>query len=212
MAAIPPPASLLGDSDVPPPPSEIQEPSSDEWSKMSAREKKLFQLRLKAVSVIHLSFLMKQNSARKINHKQVVEEDRRAQEGPNFEKMRLKQQREEEKEKKRKELEEAGLDPEKEEILTATATDAEWLDKKRKNGQKDKGSFGWDQFNVEAQFNAHKKRMKMAEKKFSKEEYEKQKALQGEDFFRGAHFIGYGSSSNVSEEGVERMVKELDES
>ena len=84
----------------------------------------------------------KKNKARKDNHREVVEEDKRKND-TNAESNRAKLEWEEAKKKEREEIMSAGLDPEKEKILSATASEAEWKDRKKRRNN-DKTSFGWD--------------------------------------------------------------------
>lgn len=99
------------------------------------------------------------NQCRKENSKFIYEEEKRANEPKNADYKREKLREEEEKEKEKEQLKQQGtekqmndfikmkegLDPEHEELLTVTASDAEYLEKKKKNKEKNRSaSFGWE--------------------------------------------------------------------
>jgi len=171
--------------------------SDEEYNLMSPRERKLYELRLKV------------NRARKDNHNEVVAEDRRRHEVQTGEsKAKAKKEYEDLKKAEKEVLLRNGLDPEKEKLMQTTAAEAEWKEKKRKKGAAG-ASFGWDQYNPDAQYNAYKKRVK--EVKTNLDEYSEQKSSLGEDeFYRDSNYLGYGQSSDVAPEGVDKMVKELE--
>lgn len=103
-----------------------------------------------------------------------------------------------------------GLVPEKERLLKTSASDASWKGKKKsKKEEKRSKSFGWDQYNQEAQYNAHTRRL--ASVPFDEENYNKQKEeLAPEEFYRDAHNLSYGQAPKVADSNVKRMVDELE--
>jgi len=167
---------------------------SDSKNSLEEKKKKLFELQLKV------------NQARKKNHQEVIAEDKRKN-SSEIESDRTKREWEEQKKKEKEEIISAGLDPEKEKILNATASEAEWREKKRK-ASTEKTSFGWDQYNPDAQYNAYKRRVKNT--RTDVVEYQEQKSKLGEeDFYRDANYLGYGQVPEVDPKNVDKMVNEL---
>eukprot|EP01118_Nematostelium_gracile_P001097 TRINITY_DN1111_c0_g1_i1.p1 TRINITY_DN1111_c0_g1~~TRINITY_DN1111_c0_g1_i1.p1 ORF type:complete len:231 (-),score=90.37 TRINITY_DN1111_c0_g1_i1:167-826(-) len=163
---------------------------------MDERKRKLLELQLRV------------DKARKDNHREVLEEDKRAHEGVDGEKTRAKKEWEEERSAQRAQLIEDGLDPEKEKLMTTSAADSEWKESRKKKIRKG-GGFGWDQYNQEAQYNAYDKRVK--DVKINGDEYSEQKSNLGEsDFYRDANYIGYGTNGEVAPDKVDKMVNELE--
>jgi pre-mRNA-splicing factor SYF2 len=103
-------------------------------SKKEERLKRLQQLRLR------------QNEARKLNHKEVVEEDRKSKLPQNWEKQKERIEYEEEKEKKRKSIEEKGLPFDRVQMLDWTADECDtWDRKKMKKHNPDTGFADYEQ-------------------------------------------------------------------
>ena len=86
-----------------------------------------------------------------------------------------------------------------------SAEDAEQAYEKRK---KKPAAFGWDVFNQKSLYNAYKKRTKQID--VNMEEYEKAKANNPE-FYREGDSLQHGVAPPVSEAGIDRMVKELED-
>ena len=141
----------------------------------------------------------------------MAEEEKRKGSGEKAESEKVREQWKEAKEKEKEEMVKKGLNPEVEEILSATVTEAEWKAKQNDKKQK-KAGFGWDMFNPESHYNAHKKRMNDLD--VSQQEYAEQKDKIGndEDFFRDAHNLNHGNAPELKEERVNKMVAELEKS
>jgi pre-mRNA-splicing factor SYF2 len=77
------------------------------------------------------TIIFKQNEARKLNHKEVVEEDRRAKLPANWEKQKERLEYEEEKEKRRDEIEQGGQSYDRVRALEWTADECEAWERKR---------------------------------------------------------------------------------
>ncbi|XP_044487786.1 pre-mRNA-splicing factor syf2-like isoform X1 [Mangifera indica] len=159
-------------------------------TKLTGRQKRLFDLRLKM------------NEARKANQTAMVAEKKRM-ESPQESRGISKQKWLEERKKKiGKLLDSNGLDMTKAHMLdTQEAAEAKY-----KKWEKDPAPFGWDVFNQKTLYNAYKKRTKNVE--VDLEEYNRLKEADPE-FYRDASSLQYGKAPKVSEDKVERMVKEL---
>lgn len=162
-------------------------------TELSEKQRKLFEMRLKV------------NKARKLNQAEVIEEAQRKKEGTEGESRRSKAEYELEKKRERQELLEKGLDPEREHMLQVSANEAERFSRSKRK----KESFGWQQYNSEAAFNAYEKRLK--DIPFSPEEYEKQKKEKNEqEFFPDSNNLNYGQTGKVSEKSLQLMTDELE--
>ncbi|CAI5458725.1 unnamed protein product [Closterium sp. Yama58-4] len=159
---------------------------------MDARQKKLFEIRLKL------------NQARKANQTAVVAEKRR-EEKPEEEESRGVSKAawfEEKKRKMSKQLDAAGLDITKAYMLETQ----EAAESKYKKWEKKPAPFGWDAFNQQALYNAYKKRT--GNIPYTEEEYLKAKE-KDPDFYRDDASLQYGQAPEIPEENVDRMVAEL---
>eukprot|EP00954_Amorphochlora_amoebiformis_P005150 405462-Amorphochlora_amoeboformis.AAC.1 len=114
---------------------------------MSARQRKMFELKLKL------------NQSRKVNRRQAAEEKKRFTGGEKGKSSAKNLERWKEYEKKRKELEEAGLDPDDYRFLNDTATSHIIAEEKRKKKEKNKAPFGWNVFNQDALYKGFEKRL-----------------------------------------------------
>lgn len=167
-----------------------EEDVEGDFTKLTGRQKKLFELRLKM------------NEARKANQTAMVAEKKRME--PPQESRGISKQKwlEERKRKIGKILDANGLDMTKAFMLdTQEAAEAKY-----KKWEKDPAPFGWDVFNQKALYDAYKKRTKNVE--IDLEEYNKMKEADPE-FYRDASSLQYGKSPKISEDKVDRMVKEL---
>lgn len=186
---------------------------------LTEKQQKLFDIRLKM------------NEARKKNHKEVVEEDKRKCEPKNAEIKRKREEREEKERSKKQKTdpnqskplaqnnEEAEQEKEEEEeekddsyrgdpkLMNVTVEEAE--EKAKKKGKKRPAPFGWDVFNQDSMYNSYKNRTKNI--KVNLDRYEKQKQQLGDDFFADANNLKYGKIAPIDKEGVNEMVKELKE-
>jgi len=145
------------------------------------------------------------NEARKMNHKEVIEEDRRQKLPANWEKQKERLDREEEKDQKRKEIEEAGQSYERVRALEWTAEECEhWERKRLKKHNPDPGFSGLDQ----ATHRQYERLTKQIEPDY--ENYEKQKQELGdEDFYATTSTLTYGTHK-PSREAVEKMTNDLE--
>ncbi|KAJ4834535.1 hypothetical protein Tsubulata_013679, partial [Turnera subulata] len=174
------------DDDEPP----FQENVEGDVTKLTGRQKKLFELRLKM------------NEARKANQTAMVAEKKRMEAPPESRGVSKQKWLEEKKRKIGKLLDANGLDMSKAYMLDTQ----EAAESKYKKWEKDPAPFGWDVFNQKTLYNAYKKRTKNVE--VNLEEYNKMKEADPE-FYRDASSLQYGKAPKISEDKIERMVKEL---
>eukprot|EP00281_Chroomonas_sp_CCMP1168_P028804 CAMPEP_0206242066 /NCGR_PEP_ID=MMETSP0047_2-20121206/16851_1 /ASSEMBLY_ACC=CAM_ASM_000192 /TAXON_ID=195065 /ORGANISM="Chroomonas mesostigmatica_cf, Strain CCMP1168" /LENGTH=237 /DNA_ID=CAMNT_0053667045 /DNA_START=33 /DNA_END=746 /DNA_ORIENTATION=- len=164
---------------------------------LSAKQQKLFELR------------MRMNEGRKKNHQEVAAEKRRAQD-PVGEARRQREMAEERVTKKRKEkaeAEEGGEEEEDDRLSRVTLEQAEGMEKKKSKKEKNKAACGWDIFNQDSLYKAHKKRI--ATVKVDVDAYKKAKE-EDPEFYRDANSLAYGQQGfQPSQEKVEAMVNEL---
>lgn len=165
------------------------EPEVD-FTKLTGKQKKLFELRLKM------------NEARKANQTAMVAEKKRM-EAPQESRGISKQKWIEERKKKIGKLLDAnGLDMTKAYMLDTQ----QMAETKYKKWEKAPAPAGWDVFNQKTLYDAYKKRTKKMD--VDLEEYNRMKEADPE-FYREASSLQYGKAPKVSEDKVERMVKEL---
>lgn len=168
----------------------LEEEVIEDGSQLTGRKKKLFELRLKM------------NEARKANQTAMVAEKKKK-DAPQETRGISKQKWIEERKKKIGKLLDAnGLDMKKAYMLDTQ----EMAETKYKKWEKDPAPFGWDVFNQKALYDAYKKRTKNIE--CDLEEYNNMKEADPE-FYRDASSLQYGKSPKISEDKVEKMVKEL---
>ncbi|KAJ8765160.1 hypothetical protein K2173_010651 [Erythroxylum novogranatense] len=168
----------------------VQEKEEVDVTKLTGRQKKLFELRLKM------------NQARKANQTAMIAEKKKME--PPAESRGISKQKwfEDRKKKIGKLLDANGLDMTKAYMLdTQEAAEAKY-----KKWEKDPAPFGWDVFNQKTLYNAYKKRTKNVE--VDLEDYKKMKEADPE-FYREASSLQYGKAPKTSEEKIDRMVKEL---
>ncbi|KAL7603317.1 uncharacterized protein LOC111899633 [Lactuca sativa] len=161
-----------------------------DFTKLTGKQKKLFELRLKM------------NEARKANQTAMVAEKKRM-EAPQESRGISKQKWIEERKKKiGKLLDSNGLDMSKAYMLDTQ----QMAETKYKKWEKDPAPAGWDVFNQKTLYDAYKKRTKKMD--VDLEEYNKMKEADPE-FYREASSLQYGKAPKISEDKIERMVKEL---
>lgn len=166
-----------------------EQPEVD-FTKLTGKQKKLFELRLKM------------NEARKANQSAMVAEKKRM-EAPQESRGISKQKWIEERKKKIGKLLDAnGLDMSKAYMLDTQ----QMAETKYKKWEKDPAPAGWDVFNQKTLYDAYKKRTKNMD--VDLEEYNKMKEADPE-FYREASSLQYGKAPKISEDKIERMVKEL---
>ncbi|KAI5647808.1 hypothetical protein M9H77_33813 [Catharanthus roseus] len=167
-----------------------EETAKEDFSHLTGRQKKLFELRLKM------------NEARKANQTAMVAEKKKME--PPEESRGISKQKwlEERKKKIGRLLDANGLDMSKAYMLDTEETAAV----KYKKWEKDPAPAGWDVFNQKTLYNAYKKRTKNVQ--VDVEEYNKMKDADPE-FYRDASSLQYGKAPKTSEEKIDRMVQEL---
>ncbi|KAL3687152.1 hypothetical protein R1sor_013461 [Riccia sorocarpa] len=164
--------------------------AAEEYAKMSDKQKKLFDLRLKL------------NAARKANEAAKVAEKKR-EEAPQEVRGVSKAKWFEERQKRLgKVLETNGLDMKKAYMLDTQ----EQAEQKYEKWEKKPAAFGWDVFNQKSLYNAYKKRSKNIP--YGMEDYNKAKE-EDPEFFRDGSSLQYGKTPDIPEENVDRMVDEL---
>ena len=147
---------------------------------------------------------LRRNEARKLNHQEVVEEDKRNKLPANWEARKRKVDWEVAEEESRQKAEEEGEDYDKVKLLETSAVDLERADRKKKKKNPDEGFRDFQQ----SQLRQYTRLVKQLEPDM--EVYEKQKAEYGADFYPGVNSLSYGGSGKVSKDGVERMVADLE--
>lgn len=147
---------------------------------------------------------LRRNEARKLNHREVVEEDKRKKLPTNWDVKRQRLEWEEEELQKRKEVEEAGQDYDRVKVLEITAEQAEkWERKKKAKHNPDKGFADFEQ----ATIRQNQRLTKQLKPDLS--EYEREKKKMGEVFYPTADTLGVEDHKD-SEDAVENMVKDLE--
>ncbi|XP_022146277.1 pre-mRNA-splicing factor syf2 [Momordica charantia] len=172
--------------------SEENENVEGDFTKLTGRKKKLFELRLKM------------NEARKANQTAIAAEKKKME--PPSESRGISKQKwlEDRKKKIGKLLDANGLDMTKAYMLDTQ----EAAESKYKKWEKDPAPYGWDVFNQKTLYNAYKKRTKNVN--VDLEEYNKMKDSDPE-FYREASSLQYGKAPKISEDKIDNMVKELKE-
>ncbi|GBF98417.1 peptidyl-prolyl cis-trans isomerase-like [Raphidocelis subcapitata] len=173
---------------------------ADPFAGLSARQRKLMELRSKL------------QQCRKANEHAVIAERKRMQRAKGLDgddandgSAGAKRKWFEEQQKKRgEELQRLGLDPSKAFMLES----AEVAAAKAKKQEKQETPFGWDSFNSKSLYNAYQKRADRMQPDLEayREAKEKRPEVAGE-----ADPLEYGRAAEVGEEGVDRMVAELNE-
>ncbi|KAL3539098.1 hypothetical protein ACH5RR_002464 [Cinchona calisaya] len=170
--------------------TDAEENVAVDMTNLTGRQKKLFELRLKM------------NEARKANQTAMVAEKKRME--PPEESRGISKQKwlEERKKKIGRLLDANGLEMSKAYMLDTQ----EMAESKYKKWEKDPAPAGWDVFNQKTLYNAYKKRTRNVEVDI--DEYNKMKEADPE-FYRDASSLQYGKAPKVSEEKIDKMVKEL---
>ncbi|XP_046674124.1 pre-mRNA-splicing factor SYF2 [Homalodisca vitripennis] len=171
--------------------------SSDSGKSLSFSEKNAE--RLRKLKELHL----KRNEARQLNHKEVVEEDKRNSLPSNWEARKRKAEWILNDEAQRKAASDKGEDYDRVKLLNINATEAEHLDRKRKKKNPDTGFADYEQATIR-QYNRLTKNLKV-----DMTAYEHQREKLGEAFYGGPNTILHGLHKD-SKEGIERMVEDLE--
>mmetsp|Transcript_1956 Transcript_1956/g.7005 ORF Transcript_1956/g.7005 Transcript_1956/m.7005 type:complete len:469 (+) Transcript_1956:398-1804(+) len=172
---------------------EEEEPEPEvDMSSMTAKQRKLFELRLRL------------NQARKANRTAVVAEKEKKADPEGKAKEDKKKIHESYVKKRDDELEAMGLDKSKAYMLQS----AESAGKQYKKAEKKAAHFGWDGFNQKTLYKAYKKRAEGVT--IDKEGYQKAKETQPE-FYREGNSMEYGKDVATDAANMDRMVKELED-
>ena len=179
--------------------SEEDEPKEDEEEVPPGKDKSRSE-RLKKFRELH----MRRNEARKLNHQEVVEEDRRSKLPSNYEAQQKRLEWELADAKARQEAKEKGEDYERLKMLEVSADDLERMDRKRKKKNPDPGFTDFQQ----VQYRQYQRLTKQFKPELS--EYEKQKEELGDSVYAGVNTILVGQINKPSEGAIDRMVEDLD--
>ena len=166
-------------------------------SGMSAKEK--YAERMKKLRDLH----MKRNEARKINHQEVVEEDRRNKEPKNMEARRRRAEYILKEEAQKAECEASGKDWEIEKLRNLGADEAESIDKRKKaKHNPDEGFSSYEQ----ATFRKYSGLTKQIKPDMGHYEVEKSRA--GDAFYAQAGTIVHGVHKD-SKEAIDKMAEDV---
>lgn len=160
-------------------------PSEAELAKMSARERKLYELRLKL------------NQSRKANRREVVQEHKRLNEGEDPEVKARKEQIRERMKERHAQMKGGKSGSDKNALYMSES--AEMAEARGEKNKKNPAPFGWDAFNQDALYNAYNKRVERVVPQAN-----------AATEIRDANSLDY-TKADVSAVGVDRMVKELEE-
>ncbi|XP_042808511.1 pre-mRNA-splicing factor SYF2 [Panthera leo] len=155
--------------------------------------------RLRRFRELHL----KRNEARKLNHQEVVEEDKRLKLPANWEARKARLEWELQEEEKKKECAARGEDYEKVKLLEISAEDAERWERKKKRKNPDLGFSDY----AAAQLRQYHRLTKQI--KPDMESYERLREKHGEEFFPTSNSLLHGTHVPSTEE-VDRMVTDLE--
>lgn len=170
--------------------------SSKEQHDTSVQDKR--KARLDRLRELHL----RRNEARKLNHVEVVEEDKRNKLPANWQARKRKIEWEVADEEARKQAELNGEDYEKVKMLETSAIELEKRERKKKKKNPDTGFADFAQ----AQHRQYERLTKQVEPNM--EAYEKQKQEMGESFFPGVNTLIH--ESKPPEAAIDRMVEDLE--
>ncbi|WAR07065.1 SYF2-like protein [Mya arenaria] len=146
---------------------------------------------------------LKMNEARKMNHSEVVEEDRRKKLPANFEQKRKFVEWEEKEEAKRKEAQAKGEDYDRVKLLEITSEDADKWERKKKKKNPDPGFSDFESA-THRQYQRNTKNMKP-----DMQEVARQKEKLGDAFYASKDTMGLTQHKD-SKEAVDRMVDDLE--
>uniref|UniRef100_A0A8D2IGS9 Pre-mRNA-splicing factor SYF2 n=1 Tax=Urocitellus parryii TaxID=9999 RepID=A0A8D2IGS9_UROPR len=155
--------------------------------------------RLRKFRELHL----KRNEARKLNHQEVVEEDKRLKLPANWEAKKARLEWELQEEEKKKECAARGEDYEKVKLLEISAEDAERWERKKKRKNPDLGFSDY----AAAQLRQYHRLTKQI--KPDMETYERLREKHGEEFFPTSNSLLHGTHVPSTEE-IDRMVLDLE--
>ncbi|XP_065837691.1 pre-mRNA-splicing factor syf2-like [Oscarella lobularis] len=156
--------------------------------------------RMKRLRELHL----KRNEARKLNHVEVVEEDRKKKLPYNHDAKKSRVEWELAEAEAKKKAEERGDDYGRTKLLDVGADELDRLDRKRKKKNPDQGFSGF----ADAQFRQYQRLTRQMDPDV--EAYDAQKEKLGDDFYATANTILDPLLTAPSKEGVDRMVNDLE--
>ncbi|XP_075443327.1 pre-mRNA-splicing factor SYF2 [Ascaphus truei] len=180
---------------------EDEEVSSEEESSTSAEDLSAQKRedRLRKFRELH----MKRNESRKLNHQEVVEEDKRQKLPANWEARKARLEWEVKVEEKKKECAENGVDYQRAKLLEISAEDAERWERKKKRKHPDIGFSDY----AAAQLRQYQRLTKQI--KPDMEAYEQQREQHAEAFYPTSDSLYHGTHV-PSKDGVDRMVTDLE--
>ncbi|MEE6466438.1 hypothetical protein FKM82_006950 [Ascaphus truei] len=144
-----------------------------------------------------------QNESRKLNHQEVVEEDKRQKLPANWEARKARLEWEVKVEEKKKECAENGVDYQRAKLLEISAEDAERWERKKKRKHPDIGFSDY----AAAQLRQYQRLTKQI--KPDMEAYEQQREQHAEAFYPTSDSLYHGTHV-PSKDGVDRMVTDLE--
>lgn len=148
---------------------------------------------------------LKRNEARKLNHKEVVEEDRRNKLPGNWDAKKQRLDWEDEEESRKKECKEQGKDFDREKVLDIRADQAEKWDRKKKAKQNPDTGFADFEQATFRQYQRLTKQMKP-----DMQDYEREKDKMGEaSFYPSKNTLGVEDHKD-SQDSIDRMVTDLE--
>ncbi|KAF5896601.1 pre-mRNA-splicing factor SYF2, partial [Clarias magur] len=177
---------------------EVCESARDEEPTESVASQKREE-RLRKFRELHL----KMNEAHKLNHKEVVEEDRRLKLPSNWEAKKARLEYDLMVAGKKKECAEQGEDYNRVKLLDISAEDAERWERKKKKKNPDPGFSGY----AEAQLRQYQRLTKQI--KPDMEDYERQREQYGEDFHPTCNSLIHGSHV-PSRQAIDRMQEDIE--
>ncbi|KAM4689640.1 pre-mRNA-splicing factor SYF2 [Discoglossus pictus] len=155
--------------------------------------------RLRKFRELHL----KRNEARKLNHQEVVEEDKRQKLPSNWEARKARLEWELKEEEKKKECAANGVDYHRAKLLEISAEDAERWERKKKRRNPDLGFSDYAAAHLR-QYQRLTKQIKP-----NMEEYEREREKSGEDFYPTSDSLYHGTHV-PNKDGIDRMVTDLE--
>uniref|UniRef100_A0A8C5PPH5 Pre-mRNA-splicing factor SYF2 n=1 Tax=Leptobrachium leishanense TaxID=445787 RepID=A0A8C5PPH5_9ANUR len=155
--------------------------------------------RLRKFRELHL----KRNEARKQNHQEVVEEDKRQKLPSNWEARKSRLEWELKEEEKKQECAAKGVDYKRAKLLEISAEDADRWERKKKRKNPDNG------FSDYAAAHLRQYQRLTRQIKPDLEEYERDKEKHGEDFYPTSDSLYHGTHV-PSQQGIDRMVSDLE--
>uniref|UniRef100_H3AVN8 Pre-mRNA-splicing factor SYF2 n=1 Tax=Latimeria chalumnae TaxID=7897 RepID=H3AVN8_LATCH len=155
--------------------------------------------RLRKFRELHL----KRNEARKLNHQEVVEEDKRLKLPANWEAKRARLEWELKEDERKKECAAKGEDYERVRLLEVSAEEAEKWERKKKKKNPDPGFSDY----AAAQLRQYQRLTKQI--KPDMEQYENQREKWGEEFYPTSNSLMHGTHV-PTKEGVDKMVTDLE--